>query len=267
MSFNHLFTTPHPIIGMVHLLPLPSAPHYSGSIDTIYDRAYEDAHALTQAGVDALIVENFGDEPYMIAEPAPHDLALIADITRDIRRMVNIPLGVNVQFNAWQAEIAIAYVCRAQFVRVEVFVDRVLSAQGVVEPCSAQITRYRAALGARGVQLWADIQTKYTTNIIPQPLTASAKDAASAGADALIVTGAATGSATPLDAVAEVKAVIGIPVLVGSGTTAENVQASLKIADGAIVGSALKHDSKAHNPVSLERTQAFMRAARGVNHG
>lgn len=262
MSFTGLFTVERPIIGMVHLLALPGAPAYGGDIDAIYARAYDDAQALAGAGVDALIVENFNDEPFRVGEPEAYDLALMAAITRDIVRRVSLPVGVNVQFNAWGAEIAIAAMCRAQFVRVEVFVDRVISAMGVIDPCAAQIMRYRAALGAKHVQLWADIQTKYTTNITPQPLTQSAKDAQAAGADALIVTGAATGSATPLDAVVSVKEVVRLPVLVGSGTSLANVRESLHIADGAIVGSSLKVDGVVANPVSLDRTQAFMRAAR-----
>jgi uncharacterized protein len=262
MQFKSLFPAVHPIIGMVHLRPLPDSPGWDGDLSQLYAQAYADAEALAAAGVDALIVENFGDEPYLIGEPTTVQLALMAALTRDIRRRVTIPVGVNVQFNAWQAEIAIAYAAQADFVRVEVFVDRVISAQGVVEPCSAQITRYRRALGAGSVQLWADIQTKYTTNITPQSIAASAKDAQAAGADALIVTGASTGSATPLDDVRAAKGVVNIPVLVGSGTTLENVADVLRVADGAIVGSSLKVDGKVLNPVSLERTQAFMAAAR-----
>jgi membrane complex biogenesis BtpA family protein len=266
MSFNGLFTAPRPIIGMVHLKALPGAPAYAGDLDAIYAAAEADADALIQAGVDALIVENFHDEPFLIGEPSAPQLALLAAITRGIVRRASLPVGVNVQFNAWEAEVAIAHTCRAAFVRVEVFVDRVLMAQGVVEPCAAQITRYRAALGAR-VQLWADVQTKYTANLLPQPLTQSAKDAQAAGADALIVTGAATGSATPLDDVAAVKDVVRLPVLVGSGTTASNAAAVLQIADGAIVGSALKADGVVSNPVSVERTAAFLRAARSGHFG
>ncbi|MDH3676599.1 MAG: tryptophan synthase subunit alpha, partial [Anaerolineae bacterium] len=130
------------------------------------------------------------------------------------------------------------------------------------QPCSAQLTRYRRALGAEGVQLWADVQTKYTANLVSQPLSQSAIDAKAAGAEALIVTGAATGQATPLEAVAEVKQVVDLPVLVGSGTTIENVRQVLATADGAIVGSSLKEDGSAENRVSKAATEAFMKAAR-----
>jgi membrane complex biogenesis BtpA family protein len=256
-----LFEGQKPIIGMVHLLPLPQSPGFAGSLDAIHARAESDATALIEAGVQGLIIENFGDEPYLIGEPTPAQLATMAAVASSIRAKTDLPLGINVQFNAWQAEIALAYACRAQFVRVEVFVDSVLSAQGSVAPCSAQITRYRKMLGAGDIQLWADVQTKYTRNMLAQPLTQSAHDAQLAGADALIVTGAATGQTTPLDAVAEVKTVVDIPVLVGSGTTAKNVAEVLAQADGAIVGSALKEGGQASNPVSPERAGAFMAAS------
>ncbi len=258
-----MFGDETPIIGMVHLLPLPGTPAYRGSISAIYDRALADAEALQLAGVNALIVENFGDEPYLIGEPEPAQLALMAGITREVERVVDMPVGVNVQFNAWRAEVALALACEVQFMRVEVFVDTVISAQGTVQPCSAQITRYRKQLSAEHVQIWADIQTKYTTNIVPQSLEQSAKDAQNAGADALIVTGGATGEATPLDAVRQAKGASSLPVYVGSGTTAENVRDVLVVADGAIVGSSLKVDGIAANPVDAERAASFMRAARG----
>ena len=256
----NLFGNQKPIIGMVHLLPLPETPQFGGSVDDIYARAETDAKTLIEAGVHGLIIENFGDEPYLIDEPTPAQLALMASVTNTIRQMTALPLGINVQFNAWQAEIAIAYTCRAQFVRVEVFVDTVLSAQGMVSPCSAQITRYRKTLGATNIQLWADIQTKYTQNLLPQSLQQSARDAQLAGADVLIVTGAATGQTTPLEAVAEVKQVVDLPVLVGSGASIKNIGAVLAQADGAIVGSALKEGGHAHNPVSRERASVFMAA-------
>lgn len=258
MNFSQLFSNPKPIIGMIHLLPLPGTPNYDGNIKKIYEQAELEASILAQYGVDGMIVENFGDEPYLIGEPTPDQLALFAAVTYQIRREVSIPLGVNVQFNAWKAEIAIAKVTFADFVRVEVFVDTVNSAQGIVHPCSAQILRYRHLLMASHVLIFADIQTKYTTNLIPQSLTQSASDAKAAGADTLIITGAATGKTTPLDAVKEVKQTVNLPIFVGSGTTIQNVNEVLSIADGAIVGSAFKEGGVANNPVSSQKTSEFM---------
>jgi membrane complex biogenesis BtpA family protein len=262
MTISNLFASTRPIVGMIHLLALPEAPAYKGSLDAVYERALREAVALQEAGVDALIVENFGDEPYLPGELSFAQLALMAAVTRDIIRAVTLPVGVNCQFNAWESEIAVAHACRAEFIRVEVFVDTVVMAQGQISPCSAQIRRYQQRLGAQGVALWTDIQTKYTTNLVPQSIQQSALDAQAAGADVLIVTGAATGQTTPLEVVSQVKQVARIPVVVGSGTTTANVSQVLGVADGAIVGSALKFGGNAENEVSPEAAKAFMTAAR-----
>ncbi|MFO8035184.1 MAG: BtpA/SgcQ family protein [Anaerolineales bacterium] len=262
MDLADLFNHSRPIIGMIHLLPLPGSPNYSGNLEATYERAMWEADVLTDAGVDGLIIENFGDIPYRIGEPDPVQLAVMAGITSRIRKLADIPLGVNVQFNAWQAEIAVAFACQANFARVEVFVDTVVSPQGIINPCSAEVNRYRQQLNANNIYLLTDIQTKYTQNIFPKKLTQSAKEAVSAGAHALIVTGAKTGQETPLESVAKVKKVVDVPVLVGSGTTPENVKDVLQTADGAIVGSALKEKGEASNQVSPEAVHNFMKRAR-----
>jgi hypothetical protein len=133
----------------------------------------------------------------------------------------------------------------------------------MIEPCAPKLVRYKKILNS-DVMIWADIQTKYTKNVIPQPITQSAEDAEKAQADAIIVTGTATGKETPLDDIIRVKEVVSIPVLAGSGTTVQNVRDVLRAADGAIVGSALKEDGKAINTVSYERTMAFMSSARDI---
>lgn len=262
MNLADLFPHPKPIIGMIHLLPLPGSPNYKGNLEGIYERSLWEADALTRAGVDGLIVENFGDTPYRIGEPETAQIAVMAGIARQIREKVGIPIGVNVQFNAWKAELAIAFACQVHFVRVEVFVDNVISPQGVIHPCSAEIRRYRQKLDANNVYLFTDIQTKYTENLLPKKLTQSAIEAVSAGAHALIVTGAKTGQETPLENVAKVKKAVDVPVLVGSGTTPENVKDVLRTADGAIVGSALKEKGEASNQVSPEAAHDFVKKAR-----
>ncbi|MEM3658399.1 MAG: BtpA/SgcQ family protein [Candidatus Hadarchaeum sp.] len=257
---NILFGDKKPIVGMVHLLPLPGSPRFNGDLDKIYSQALWEARVLQDAGVDAIIVENFNDVPYRISDPELVDFALMAAITREVKNMVRIPVGVNVQFNAWRSELAIACACGADFIRVEVFVDTVITAQGIVLPCSSEIMRYRRSLDSK-VQIWADVQTKHSASLIPKALTQSAIEAQEAGADAIIVTGEATGKATPLESIIEVKKVVTVPVLAGSGTNLENVAQVLKHADGVIVGSFLKEDGMVTNPVSPERARLFVQAA------
>jgi predicted TIM-barrel enzyme len=52
----------------------------------------------------------------------------------------------------------------------------------------------------------------------------------------------------------------------GSGTTAENISDFLRFADGAIVGSSLKVDGLAENPVDLDRVRRYMAAVERARH-
>ena len=51
------------IIGMIHTLALPGTMDYCGDMTKVIDRALADLHAMQNAGVDAVIVENFCDHP------------------------------------------------------------------------------------------------------------------------------------------------------------------------------------------------------------
>ena len=58
MSFETVFGSQKPIIGMIHLLPLPGAPHYGGSMEQIWDAALADLNALTEGGISAALRES-----------------------------------------------------------------------------------------------------------------------------------------------------------------------------------------------------------------
>lgn len=262
MDFDAVFEDNKPVVGTVHLLALPGTPKFKGSLDDIYVRALADAYALERAGVDAIIVENFGDQPYQASEPAPEQLALMAAVTREVKLHSNIPVGVDVHFNAWRASLAIAYACEAQFVRVDLFVDTVVAAQGLLTPVASEVMRYRHMLNAEDIQIWADIQPKSTRSLIPLSFLQSARDAEAAGADVVIITAHEGGKQLPLDEVAEAKQAVSIPVLVGSGITEENIYQVLEVTDGAIVGDVLKVDGDTRNAVSVDATAKFMKAAR-----
>jgi len=257
------------IIGMVHLPPLPGSPGFAGSIDDIYRSAVADAVALAEAGFDAVIVENFGDHPYRNGAVDQLQLALMAGVTREVVRELqgrfgdSAPLvGVNVQFHAYAAELAVAKACGAHFLRAEVFVEYVVTEDGPGSPCAAQLARLNRQWAGPEIVVLADVQSKGTHPVVAIELEDAARWSQRAGADAVIVTGAATGVATPLDSVRRVKAAVTVPVLAGSGVTEETVAATLVVADGVIVGTAVKEGGRVENPVSRARAQAFLRRAR-----
>ena len=57
------------------------------------------------------------------------------------------------------------------------------------------------------------------------------------------------------------------PILMGSGTNADNIADFLQYADGAIVGSSLKVDGVMENPVDVARVRRYVDAVRAVHQG
>lgn len=253
--FKDMFGVEKPILGMVHLLALPGSPAYEGSMSKIYDQALEEALDLQKGGVHALIIENAGDTPFLPTLET-EQVAALAALAAFIRQRTKLPLGVDAVFSDYKASLACAVTAGGSFVRIPAFVDRLDTFSGVLEPAAAWAIRYRRKLDAENIKIFADIQVKYTRRIVPAPLEESAVHAASAGADALIVTGTHSGSATPLEAIRAAKKSVTLPILVGSGLNAENIKEQLGLAEGAIVGTHLKTQGK----IDINKVVALMKA-------
>jgi membrane complex biogenesis BtpA family protein len=266
-SLIDLFLTEKPIIGMVHLWPLPGAPGYTGyGMDTILEQARRDADALLEGGVDGLIVENMWDLPYYVGTSVQLEAVTAqAVVARAIVEMVDVPVGVNVIHNGWQAELAIAVAAGLDFIRVCILTGARLWDTGDLDGgCAADLLRKRKELGAEHLKLFADVDKKHSVPFPGLDLETHIEWTEFYRADALIVSGRMTGSAPSLDKVRRAKAVATRPVLMGSGTTAENIADFLQYADGAIVGSSLKVDGAGENPVDVERVRRYMAAVRTV---
>jgi len=239
-----LFAAPRALIGMLHVGPLPGSPGHGGAATRLDDqvaRAVAEAEAYRAAGFHALILENMFDRPYLRSQVGPEVVASLAVIGREVRRAVPLPLGVQVLAAANEEAVAVALACGAGFVRVEGFVFAHVADEGLVEADAGPLLRYRAAVGAGHVRIFADIKKKHSAHALTADVdiveTASAAEFALA--DGVIVTGVSTGRAADPAEVAAVAAGVGLPVLVGSGVTPANV-AAFAAADGVIVGSAVK---------------------------
>jgi membrane complex biogenesis BtpA family protein len=265
------FDRPARLVGVVHLLPLPGTDGAPARADdamrAALERAVADARALATGGFDAIIVENFGDAPFHKDDVPKATVAALARACAEVRRAVDLPLGVNVLRNDALAAVAIAAACGFDFVRVNVHAGAMVTDQGVIEGRAAATLAERRRLGAESVALWADVLVKHAEPLAGQRaalLPQLAEDTFRRGhADALIVSGAGTGKSASLDDVAAVKrAVPEAKVVVGSGVTLETARATLEIAHAAIVGTWTKQDGRVDRPVDVERVRALVSAAR-----
>jgi membrane complex biogenesis BtpA family protein len=249
-------------VGVVHLAPLPGAPCYAGSIEAVLARAAADAAALAEGGADALLVENFGDAPFFAGRVPAETVAAMALALAEVRRAApGCPAGVNVLRNDALSALGLCASAGAAFLRVNVHTGAAVTDQGLIEGRAAETLRARARLAPAALIL-ADVHVKHAQPLGGGDLAATAAETFERGlADALILTGPATGSAPDPAQLARVRErVPAAPLLVGSGLTPDNAAALLRCADGAIVGTALKRGGDVAAPVDPERVAAVRRA-------
>jgi membrane complex biogenesis BtpA family protein len=242
--FRELFPGPLPIIGLIHLPPLPGYPESPG-IDSVVQSALDDLRVLEAEKVDGVLVENEYDRPHRIVAH-PETLTAMTRVTRTIvERRGDIVVGCEILLNDPKASLAVAHMCGARFIRTDYFVDK-MSRPGygefAIDPDG--LIRYRASINAEDVLILVDIQVKYATMIEARSLSESARLACIHQADAVVVTGDATGDAPTVEhlrqAAEGVRAAgMDVPVLVGSGLTAANAGELLRECGGAIVGTSL----------------------------
>lgn len=245
------------VIGMVHLLPLPGSPNFDGNIEAIETRALEDAKKLKEAGLSGFIVENFGDVPYDNAISL-EAYTVMSNVVNRIKNEVKLPFGINVQFNCYKEEWALAYANNADFIRVETYVEKRFSSYGESDACAAKIQRLKKQYPCKSL-VFADVNGKHTYGIPGISIEDAIHDAIEAMADAVIITGKFTGQNPSIEDVKSLRENFSdFPIIIGSGVNSNNVTDFLKYADGVIVGSSLKVDGIVTNKVDLKRAKAFM---------
>jgi membrane complex biogenesis BtpA family protein len=259
--FQQLFRAVKPIIGVVHLPPLPGYPTSPG-LDAVIEKALRDLDALEAGGIDGVLVENEEDRPHRV-EAAPETIAAMTLITREVVKAARRSrVGVEILLNDPWASLAVALMAGASFVRTDYFVDPMERPEhgGAMRIDPVGLLAYRERLGAEDVLILADVQVKYARMLEARPLRESAREAREHRADAIVVTGRVTADPPDAASIREAKAgAAGCPVLIGSGLDPENASSLMSLADGAIVGTSLKTGAR----VDPGKVRALVAAARG----
>jgi len=254
-----LLYSPRPwLIGVLHLPALPGSPAAVLPVADIAQRTAAEARVLEDSGFTAVLIENFHDVPFRRQAVDPETIASMAVVAAAVREAVSCPLGVNVLRNDARAALAIAATCGGSFVRVNVLAGAAVTDQGLVQGVADDLLRVRAALRAGHVAVLADVDVKHATSLDRRPIGERAADlVARSGADAVLVTGPATGVGVDLDELARVRdAVAPVPVLAASGTDATTLPAILAHCDGTLVATALRDPSTGR--LSRERAAAYV---------
>jgi membrane complex biogenesis BtpA family protein len=244
---------------MVHLQALPGTPHNRLSVDEIVIGACREAELLAGCGVDALLIENMHDRPYLRAAVGPEIIGAMTAVACAVRGSVAMPCGVQVLAAANEEALAVALGAGLDFIRAEGFVFAHVADEGVIEGCAGKLLRARKAWGAEDVRIFTDIKKKHSSHAITADvdIVETAHAAEFFCSDGVIVTGTATGQPVNLDELAAVADSTQLPVLVGSGATLENVESLFPHSNAVIVGSYIKQGGRWDGPIDAGRVKAF----------
>lgn len=266
-KFTDIFTTKKPIIGMVHLKPLPGSPEYDGDggMRRIIDHAVAEAKRLEEGGVDGIQIENQFDRPFL--KPQHIGMETVAAVTAAaaaIKSSVELPMGINIHLNGISQAIAVAHAIGAGWIRAFELANAYVSNSGIIEAAAPEALRYRAFLQAENVMIFGDFHVKHGSHqlIADRSVIEQAEDVEDGGADAVIITGTKTGSAPVPEDVEMIRSAVSVPILIGSGLSAENAEQLVPVIDGAIVGSSFKVDGKIENDTDPRRVRVFMEKVR-----
>lgn len=257
-GFTELFKNTKPIIGCIHLHALPGAPSYKSNFEDVLEKALWETRIYMKYGLDGLIVENFRDVPFYPDQLPAETIASLAVVTRLVKSTFLGPVGVNALRNDAAAALSAAHSAKADFIRVNVHTGAAITDQGIVEGKAYQTLRLRKNLQAP-ILILADVRVKHASPLGNTSLDQEIRDNVERGlADAIVVSGIATGEAVDQEELAQAVKASGKPVIIGSGVTFDNLDTLYPLADGFIVGSYFKHDGHAQDDLDENRVKQFM---------
>lgn len=268
------------VIGVVHLPRLPRVNmRVEAKLENIVENSILESKQLEELGYTGVIIENYGDAPFSKRIKDPLAIAYMSVITREVVKNTSLKIGVNLLRNSGREAYSIAVASGAKFIRVNALVETTVTDSGIIEPEAPRLDVVR--FNYPGVEVYADVFVKHAVSLRSSlGIIEASSPALSKGliedyirelvseyiergrANALIITGLKTGEPPPLQLVKTIKQYSSIPVLVGSGVTLENIEKILKYSDGIIVGSYIKKNGKAGNPLDPIRAKQLINKAK-----
>lgn len=253
------FGTEKPIIAMCHFRALPGDLYYDadGGMEKVIDYARQEFLALQEGGVDAVMFSNEFSLPYL-TKVKPETTACMARIIGELMPLIKIPFGVNVLWDPY-ASIDLAAATGAKFIR-EIMSGVYASDFGLWDTDCGEISRHRARLGQQNLKMLYNIVPEASAYLGQRDVESIAKSTVfNCRPDVICVSGMTAGIGTDMGILERVKnAIPETAVFANTGCKVNTVEAILKIADGAVVGTTFKKDGKFDNHVEKDRVVEFM---------
>ena len=255
------------VIGMVHVRALPGTPYYKESIETICNIAVEEAKLYKEKGFDAILLENMHDRPYLKCKVGPEITASMTRVACEVRNAVgkDYPIGIQILAGANIEALSVAYISGCNFIRAEGCVFGHVADEGWIEACAGELLRERKRIGAESIKIWTDLQKKHSAHSVTSDLSLEdwVHGAEFFGIDGVIITGTATGNPAQPEHIVRAKKASKLPVIVGSGITAENCK-EYSDADAWIVGSSMKEKGYWENPLEPKALEKLILASKNI---
>lgn len=248
------------VIGMVHVGALPGTPENYASVKEIVRQSTKEAMILKREGIDAVMIENMHDRPYLNRLPGPEIVAMMTAVAIEVRRNLDIPTGIQILAGANKEALAVALAAELDFIRAEGFIFGHLADEGWMNSDAGELLRFRKQIGAGHIKIYTDIKKKHSSHFATSDVSIAefAKTAEFFLSDGLIVTGMATGEEASVEEIMQVKNATCLPVIIGSGIDTNNIHKYWNLADAFIVGSSFKEEGNWENEVSPIRVRKFM---------
>jgi uncharacterized protein len=255
-----LFSSPKPVVGVIHVGALPGTPRGSQSVAELARSARDEAKVYGECGVDGIIIENMHDVPYLKGEVGPEIVAAMTAIGAEVKTESQLPVGIQILAGANIEAMAVAHAAALDFIRAEGFAYAHVADEGIIQASAAVLLRYRKLIGAERVQVWTDVKKKHSAHAITADVSLgeTAETVEFMGAECVIVTGSVTGQAPKVADIQEAKSNCHLPVFLGSGISTSNIEQFYNEADGFIIGSSFKVDGLWSNTIDPRRVTDFM---------
>ncbi len=254
-----LFANPKAVIAMIHVGALPGTPASRQSMRELIELARQEARLYTDGGVDGIAIENMHDLPYLRGQVGPEIVAAMTLLGQAVKDESGLPVGVQVLAGANREALAVAHAAGLDFIRAEGYAFAHVADEGFIQSSAAELLRYRRLIGAERVQVWADVKKKHSAHAITADVSLglTAETVEFMRGDAVIITGSVTGEAPSLADVREARRHCRLPIVLGSGVTADNLPDFFAEADGFIIGTYFKVDGHWANTVDPRRLERF----------
>jgi len=260
MKSKKLFGINKAIVGVIHVDALPGTPEYKGDVESIINNAVKEAIIYKDSGIDVIAIENMHDIPYLKRNVGPEIISLMSIIGREVKKVSQLPCGIQILAGANKGALAAAHSAGMDFIRSEGFVFAHVADEGIMESDAGELLRYRKQIGAEDILIFTDIKKKHSSHTITSDvdIIQTATAAEFFLSNGVVVTGISTGKEPDIDELKKVYGALKIPVIIGSGLTADNIEKYYRFADAFIIGSYFKRGGDWRNKVDAERVKALM---------